>query len=140
MKDLRLAKGTKFQYVVDSYLYACILAGSADDNITAESGQVYLLTGDLAELISQTARNQGVAESALELTHEEQWWLATHLGAVLLEDNFGRCEVEWFRDRDDAQRHFEEFLEATTIQVSSTSLARSLTRHSTGAPTCPPTQ
>jgi hypothetical protein len=116
--DIRPAPGTKFLYVVDSYIYAVIKAGGADDVINADKGIVWLVTGDLGELIGSCAREQGVKESQLGLTPDELDFLRHNTGVVMLENETGNVDAEYFTDQYDAIRHFHEYHMAEEIRVS----------------------
>ena len=114
---LREAQGTKFLYIVDSYMYAVALSGGADDVINADKGTVWLIRGDLGELIGACARDQGVKESQLGLTAEEIEFLKENTGAVLRENERGYVEAEYFQDQYDATAHFEEYYDVDNVLV-----------------------
>lgn len=133
MNDLRVASGTKFDYVLDSYLYAAVQLELADDFICLAEVTVYLLTGNLGELILAAARHWRVTEPQLGFTPDEHEHLNTHEAAVLLEDDYGRCEVNWFTDANDAWNLFHEYHVRQTVSLSPATYCRTMDRLLAGA-------
>jgi hypothetical protein len=126
--ELRVARGTKFDYVLDSYIYAAILLDAYDDAVISASGSAYLLTGDLRELILAAARYWRVTEHDLQFTPEEIQYLTKHRGVVVLESEGGRCDTYWMQNETAAYDMFKGYQMSRFIQLAPEASFRDMNR------------
>lgn len=111
MTGFRLAKGNKFETILDSYVYMLSLVGVRTDEHTEQETERWmciLVSEDFVADLGVLANQRGLRIDHLELTAEEVIELNTTASIVVIETPEGLVEVNYFFQFDEAYKFFDD--------------------------------
>jgi hypothetical protein len=120
MTGFRLAKGNKFETILDSYLYMLALVGTRTDEHTEQETERWmclLVSEDFVADLGVLANQRGLRIDHLELTAEEVIELNTTASIVVIETPEGLVEVNYFFQFEEAYTFFDDlYSDGITIE------------------------
>jgi hypothetical protein len=122
--ELRRAAGTRFQYIIDSYIYAVAMTEPETDIYEAQKGRAMMLAGPFLRRILSLAAKQHYTMNDLGMFDAESEFLSEHDGVLILEDQFSCVEVHWYKDHYDAATEYVKMMHDKEICVSPSSHIR----------------